>query len=97
MSAAAVTHKDNLEFLDDTIPKTISYKEVKQKAAETRAKLTGAKIGAVAAVADQPDELAQANGKKQKTLSNGFGVKDVLKTSEEPAVADPDEDVRMTD
>ncbi|CAN8102356.1 unnamed protein product [Discula destructiva] len=94
--SAAVTHKDNLEFLDDTIPKTIPYKEVKQKAAETRAKLTGAKSGAVV-TGDQPDELVQTNGKKQKTLSNGFGVKDVIKSSEEPTAGPQDEDVQMMD
>lgn len=96
--AAAVTHKDNLEFLDDTIPKTIPYKEVKQKAAETRAKLTGAKTGATV-TGDQPEEPAQTNGKKQKTLTaNGFGVKDVVKApeGEKPAAEPHGEDVQMT-
>lgn len=83
--------------MDDTIPKTIPYKEVKQKAAETRAKLTGAKA-ATAASADQPEELAQTNGKKQKTLSNGFGVSNAVKKPEGAgAAADADDaDVRMT-
>lgn len=84
--------------MDDTIPKTIPYKEVKQKAAETRAKLTGAKTGAVV-TGDQPDEPAQANGKKQKTLGNGFGVKDVLKKTEgeERSAVPQDNDVQMMD
>lgn len=92
ISASAVTHKENLEFLDDTIPKTIPYKEVKQKAAETRAKLTGAKSTAATA-GDRPDEPVQTNGKKQKTLSNGFGVSNVVKKSEGEG---HDGDVQMT-
>lgn len=54
------------------------YKEVKQKAAETRAKLTGVKPTTDPA----PEEAAQTNGKKQKTLSNGvggLGLTDVVK------------------
>lgn len=95
--ASAVTHKDNLEFLDDTIPKTIPYREVKQKAAETRAKLTGAKT-ATAATGEQPEELTQTNGKRQKTFSNGFGVSDVMKRPViEGRTADAgDGDVHMT-
>lgn len=91
LPASAVTHKENLEFLDDTIPKTIPYKEVKQKAAETRAKLTGAK--STAATGDRPEEPAQTNGKKQKTLSNGFGVSSVVK---KPESESHDGDVQMT-
>ncbi|KAJ4389825.1 hypothetical protein N0V93_007297 [Gnomoniopsis smithogilvyi] len=94
--SSAVTHKENLEFLDDTIPKTIPYKEVKQKAAETRAKLTGAKT-TTTTTSDQPDEPAQTNGKKQKTLSNGFGVSSVVKKPEsEGTAAGHDGDVPMT-
>lgn len=94
--AAAVTHNDNLEFLDDTIPKTVPYKEIKQKAAETRAKLTGAK-----ATGEQREEPVQTNGKKQKTLSNGMGglgVHDVVKEpgNGEPVTDSGDGDVDMT-
>lgn len=97
--AAAVHHKDNLEFLDDTIPKTVPYKEVKQKAAETRAKLTGVKPTTEPATEEAP----QTNGKKQKTLSNGvrgLGVQGVVKepsNGEAPAAAPADDDdVQMT-
>lgn len=93
-SASAVTHKENLEFLDDTIPKTIPYKEVKQKAAETRAKLTGKTT--TATTGEQPDELAQTNGKRQKTLSNGFGVSSVVKKPEGEGTNADDGDVQMT-
>ncbi|PSR78506.1 hypothetical protein BD289DRAFT_121325 [Coniella lustricola] len=95
--SAAVTYKDNLEFLDDTIPKTVPYKDIKQQAAEKRAKLTGGK----SANTDQTaHETPQTNGKRQKTLSNGFGVHDVIKKSEgtEPEADDAGdgEDVQMT-
>lgn len=102
--AAAITHQDNLEFLDDTIPKTQPYREVKQKAAETRAKLTGS-VKPTTAGDGQPEDAAaaaphQTNGKKQKTLSNGFGMHDVTKKPEGPAANDAgdagDDDVQMT-
>ncbi|ROW05478.1 hypothetical protein VSDG_00035 [Cytospora chrysosperma] len=92
--SAAVIAKDNLEFLDDTIPKTQPYKEVKQKAAETRAKLQGGK-----SAGEQGDEApGQPNGKRQKSI-NGFGVHDVVKKSDEglgAAVDSADGDVQMT-
>ncbi|ROW09625.1 hypothetical protein VMCG_02590 [Cytospora schulzeri] len=92
--SAAVIAKDNLEFLDDTIPKTQPYKEIKQKAAETRAKLQGGKTAG-----EQGDEAAgQPNGKRQKSI-NGFGVHDVVKKNdagEEAAVDSADGDVQMT-
>lgn len=92
-SAAAVIAKDNLEFLDDTIPKTQPYKEIKHKAAETRAKLQGGKPAG-----DHADEAGQPNGKKQKSI-NGFGVHDVVKRLEDEEQAPAgtgDGDVHMT-
>lgn len=109
--AAAVHHQDNLEFLDDTIPKTVPYKEIKQKAAETRAKLTGANATTITSEPTTTEEAAaaaaaaQTNGKKQKTLTNGaggLGLQDVVKASSNgeapvtPAVAVEDDDVQMT-
>lgn len=85
--------KDNLEFLDDTIPKTQPYKEIKHKAAETRAKLQGGKPAG-----DHADEAGQPNGKKQKSI-NGFGVHDVVKRPEDEEQAPGgtgDGDVHMT-
>ncbi|KAK0722072.1 hypothetical protein B0T26DRAFT_825247 [Lasiosphaeria miniovina] len=46
-----VTHHDNLEFLEDVIPKTTTYKQIKVQAAATRAKLKGDKAAAAAAAA----------------------------------------------
>lgn len=92
-SAAAVIAKDNLEFLDDTIPKTQPYKEIKHKAAETRAKLQGGKPAG-----EQADEAGQPNGKKQKSI-NGFGVHDVVKRAEDDEqthMGVGDGDVHMT-
>ncbi|KAL1879752.1 hypothetical protein Daus18300_001589 [Diaporthe australafricana] len=91
--SAAVIAKDNLEFLDDTIPKTQPYKEIKHKAAETRAKLQGGKTAG-----EQADEAGQPNGKKQKSI-NGFGVHDVVKGAgdeEQAPVGPADADVHMT-
>lgn len=85
------------------------YKEVKQKAAETRAKLTGTKPTTTTTTTnDEPaaEETAaappQMNGKKQKTLSNGvggLGVHDVVKApsnGEASGAPAGDGDVQMT-
>ncbi|KAI1192242.1 histone-fold-containing protein [Nemania serpens] len=39
--ANAVSHQDNLQFLEDIVPKTVPYKQIKAHAAATRAKLGG--------------------------------------------------------
>ena len=71
--ANAVTHQDNLEFLEDIIPKTTSYKEVKAKTAAARAKVSGEKTaGAVAAEEDRPTD-GMPNGKRPKSIMNGHG------------------------
>lgn len=67
---------------------------MRQKAAETRARLQGGK-----SAGEQGEEPAgQPNGKRQKSL-NGFGVHDVVKKSNEgggPGVDPADGDVQMT-
>jgi hypothetical protein len=63
--ANAVLHHDNLEFLEDTIPKTAPYKAVKEQAAATRAKLQGKKTEG--AEAEVGEAAGQPNGKKAKT------------------------------
>ncbi|KAL2260755.1 hypothetical protein VTK26DRAFT_5147 [Humicola hyalothermophila] len=68
--ANAVTHHDNLEFLEDVIPKTASYKDVKGKAAAARARLNGEKSAATAAEDDRPTD-SMPNGKKPKSIING--------------------------
>lgn len=65
--AAAITHQDNLEFLDDTIPKTQPYREVKQKAAETRAKLSGASAGYPPPEPTSSSNTHRKRPKKQRT------------------------------
>ncbi|KAI0399542.1 hypothetical protein F4802DRAFT_34205 [Xylaria palmicola] len=39
--ANAVSHQDNLQFLEDIVPKTVPYKQIKAHAAATRANLSG--------------------------------------------------------
>jgi hypothetical protein len=41
--SSAVSHLDNLEFLVDVVPKTVPYKEVKEKKAPAGPKLNGEK------------------------------------------------------
>lgn len=73
--ANAVTHQDNLEFLEDIIPKTTSYKEIKAKAAAARARVSGEKTAAAAAAveAERPTD-GVPNGKRQKSIMNGNGA-----------------------
>ncbi|KAK4226377.1 DNA polymerase epsilon subunit C [Podospora fimiseda] len=76
--AAAVAHKDNLEFLEDIIPRTTPYKEVKGKAAAARTKVAGGGNAGKKASAkggaggeDRPSDVIIPNGKKQKSIMNG--------------------------
>ncbi|KAK7432630.1 hypothetical protein QQZ08_000838 [Neonectria magnoliae] len=41
--ANAVSHQDNLEFLEDIVPKTVPYKKIKAAASATQARLRGEK------------------------------------------------------
>lgn len=59
--ANAVSHHDNLEFLEDIVPKTQSYKAVNEKAASTRAAING-------------DRNSDAKKGGQKLLINGSGM-----------------------
>ncbi|KAK3938791.1 hypothetical protein QBC46DRAFT_389403 [Diplogelasinospora grovesii] len=78
--ANAVMHHDNLEFLEDVIPKTTPYKAIKVQAAATRAKLTGQKTAAAAPTTGPSKETderdaALPNGKKARTSgANGSGT-----------------------
>lgn len=42
--ASAVSHQDNLEFLEDIVPKTVPFKKIKASAFATQAKLRGDKM-----------------------------------------------------
>ncbi|KAI0549226.1 hypothetical protein F4679DRAFT_277101 [Xylaria curta] len=73
--ANAVSHHDNLQFLEDIIPKTVPYKQIKAHAAATRANLSGgaakaaggsSTTAAAAAEDSHPTPPRQINGKKQK-------------------------------
>ncbi|VBB84115.1 Putative DNA polymerase epsilon subunit C [Podospora comata] len=66
--ANAVAHQDNLEFLEDVVPKTTSYKDVKGKAAAARTRVKGGDKPS----GDQP-EGGMPNGKKYKVAANGAG------------------------
>ncbi|KAK4141064.1 histone-fold-containing protein [Dichotomopilus funicola] len=76
--ANAVALQDNLEFLEDIIPKTTSYKDIKGKAAAARARVNGDKSAAAAAAAgastcedDRPTDGVLPNGKRAKSSSAG--------------------------
>lgn len=97
--AHAVSARDNLEFLEDVVPKTTPYSQIKSQAAAQRAKLTGgtAAAAAEAAAANGPGDLeGQANVKKPKllngTIENAFAKSRVL-APEGPA--DPNSQLQM--
>lgn len=65
--ANGVLHQDKLEFLEDVVPKTVTYGKVKAQAAATRAKLKGANK-------TEDPAVGLPNGKKQKSTVNGSGM-----------------------
>lgn len=64
--ASAVAHHDNLEFLEDVVPKTVPYKNIKAKAKATQARLQGDNT-------NQKLEFPLANG-VGKPLVNGNSI-----------------------
>ncbi|KAI6382059.1 hypothetical protein MCOR25_000936 [Pyricularia grisea] len=64
--ANAVAHQESLEFLTDVVPKTVAFKDIKERASHTQARLRGEKPAADA----EPPALLP-NGKRQKSLLNG--------------------------
>lgn len=89
--ANAVAASDALEFLEDVVPRTQSFKDVRDRAASTRAKLVSESSGAAAngggAKGDGAGNTAKGPGRK----SNGFtprivsGADRTDRTSPEPS------------
>ncbi|KAI8628295.1 hypothetical protein F5Y19DRAFT_476701 [Xylariaceae sp. FL1651] len=108
--ANAVSHQDNLQFLEDIIPKTVPYKQIKAHAAATRANLSGgAKTGGVISALEDdlqpPPPPQQPNGKKHKgrgTLNGGgsgsiatfVGASGARIMSEDDASMDPNDQLQ---
>lgn len=66
----AVQHQENLEFLQDIVPKTQPYKQIREQAAATQAKLRGDRPsddGENAGEGDSQLAAAAPNGKRQKS------------------------------
>lgn len=98
--ANAVAHRDNLEFLEDVIPKTVPYKNIKGQAAATRARLQCDRSG------DGDGANGMPNGKKRRSSLgrpslNGAGdIAGLLggnsaRNSEEDGPADPNDQLQM--
>ncbi|XXG99340.1 hypothetical protein Hte_005677 [Hypoxylon texense] len=82
--AGAVSLNDNLEFLEDVIPKTVPYKQIKAQAARTRAQLgngaapsnSGTAAAAAGGAAEEPDDDASGEPVKNGVAgSSGAGKK----------------------
>jgi len=84
--ANAVLHKDNLEFLEDVIPKTTQYRQIKDQAAATQAKLRGEKTG---------DDPQLSNGKAQKPIANGSGSLNGFERERGAADEEPNRQLEM--
>ncbi|KAI1638107.1 histone-fold-containing protein [Biscogniauxia mediterranea] len=68
--ANAVSHQDNLQFLEDIVPKTVPYKQIKAQAAAKRAQLSsggGGSKGGEDATTTTMASRPIANGKKHKS------------------------------
>ncbi|KAH7031291.1 histone-fold-containing protein [Microdochium trichocladiopsis] len=71
--ANAVSHKDNLEFLSDMVPKTVPYKQIKSQAAATRAKLNGEGSASASAVASPSGAGAEDEPQATSAPTSGNG------------------------
>jgi DNA polymerase epsilon subunit 4 len=107
VTANAVSHQDNLEFLSDMVPKTVPFKKIKAQAAATRAQLNGQKTE----VREEPQPIP--NGKKHKASDRSSGSRASLngtsgatisgiltganarQLSEEEGAADPNDQLQL--
>ncbi|KAI1470493.1 histone-fold-containing protein [Daldinia caldariorum] len=71
--AAAVSHHDNLEFLEDVIPKTTPYKQIKAQAAATRNQLTSGTSAAERAAEKQQQKEGAAATTTNGAATGGGG------------------------
>ncbi|KAI0520815.1 histone-fold-containing protein [Xylaria bambusicola] len=106
--ANAVSHQDNLQFLEDIIPKTVPYKQIKAHAAATRANLSGGKKPEESGAGHEdsrPTASRQTNGKKQKgrasnagagnsSIASFMGASGARIVSEDDASLDPNEQLQ---
>lgn len=67
--ANAVSHQDSLEFLEDTVPKTVPFKKALAVASATQARMRGENISADDGLQSTQD-AATTNG-NSTTLVNG--------------------------
>ncbi|KAI0159153.1 histone-fold-containing protein [Pestalotiopsis sp. NC0098] len=108
--ASAVHGHDNLEFLEDLVPKTVKFKDVKAAAAATRATLRGERSGDH--IEDQEPRAPAPNGtKKHKAsasrsslngsvnidsiLGNGNGAKPQGQSDGDEGSADPNDQLQL--
>ncbi|KAI0538462.1 histone-fold-containing protein [Xylaria digitata] len=101
--ANAVSHQDNLQFLEDIIPKTVPYKQIKAHAAATRANLSGGSKAGIAVDDSHPTASRHPNGKKQKSrgstngnssIASFVGASGAKIVSEDDVSVDPNEQLR---
>ncbi|KAM7190009.1 Histone-fold-containing protein [Rhypophila sp. PSN 637] len=84
--ANTVSHNDNLEFLEDIVPKTAPFKAVKAQAALTRAKVKGEKPAAAGADHHQNGDGVLplvVNGSNSPKANGIGGRRGVLASTEE--------------
>ncbi|ETS82656.1 hypothetical protein PFICI_04532 [Pestalotiopsis fici W106-1] len=108
--ASAVHGHDNLEFLEDLVPKTVKFKDIKSTAAATRATLRGERLSDQAE--DQETRAPAPNGtKKHKSsasrsslngsvnigsiLGNGTDTKSQGQSDGDDGSADPNDQLQL--
>ncbi|PHH88642.1 hypothetical protein CDD83_7272 [Cordyceps sp. RAO-2017] len=92
--ANAVSHQDNLEFLEDVIPKTVPFRKVKASARETQARLRGEKTAEGGSTSSRAAVAPIANGAKA-AIVNGDDVAFRLPRRVDDRQADPNEQLQL--
>lgn len=91
VSANAISHHDNLEFLEDIVPRTVPYKAIKGKANATRALIKSDKTREGQAVAQ---DVPEANG-TGSVIVDGEGSAFTLPARGEERADDPNEQLEL--
>ncbi|RMJ07462.1 hypothetical protein CDV36_012944 [Fusarium kuroshium] len=95
--ANAVSHQDNLEFLEDIVPKTVTYKNIKAASKATQARLRGENAAAQAPIANGAGKpLVNGTGRPRADSKQGDPNEQLELEMRQAAGANRDGDVTMS-
>ncbi|KAL2671203.1 hypothetical protein Neosp_013780 [[Neocosmospora] mangrovei] len=94
--ANAVSHQDNLEFLEDIVPKTVTYKNIKAASKATQARLRGENAAQAPIANGASKPLVNGTGRPRADSKQGDPNEQLELEMRQAAGANRDGDVTMS-